>query len=125
MTTDLLNLGGAVGTLLMGLLGLLRPKSAARFVGLQPLTPAGRSEFRATYGGLWAPLALMPLLTQDPIVFAVSGLCWAGAAVGRIVSILLDDALDAQNLKAVGFELVFAALLLVGDPWRAVLALLG
>jgi hypothetical protein len=25
----------------------------------------------------------------------------------------------------VGFELVFAALLLVGDPWRAVLALLG
>ena len=33
MTTDLLNLGGAVGTLLMGLLGLLLPKSAARFVG--------------------------------------------------------------------------------------------
>jgi hypothetical protein len=125
MTTDLLNLGGAVGTLLMGLLGLLLPKSAARFVGLQPLTPAGRSEFRATYGGLWSPLALMPLLTQDPIVFAVSGLCWAGAAVGRIVSILLDDALDAQNLKAVGFELVLAALLLVGDPGRAVLALLG
>ena len=109
----------------MGLLGLLLPKVAARFVGLQPLTPAGRSEFRATYGGLWAPLALMPLVTQEPIVFAVSGLCWAGAAAGRIVSILLDDALDAQNLKAVGLELAFAILLLAGDPGRAVLALVG
>ncbi len=125
MTLDILNQVGAAGTLAMGLLGLLLPKVAARFVGLQPLTPAGRSEFRATYGGLWAPLALMPLITQDPIVFAVSGLCWAGAAAGRVISIFLDDALDAQNLKAVGFELVFAALLLVGDPWRAVLASLG
>jgi hypothetical protein len=122
---DILNQVGAAGTLVMGLLGLLLPKVAARFVGLQPLTPAGRSEFRATYGGLWAPLALMPLVTQDPIVFAVSGLCWAGAAAGRIVSILLDDALDAQNLKAVGLELAFAILLLAGDPWRAVLALVG
>ena len=122
---DILNQVGAAGTLVMGLLGLLLPKVAARFVGLQPLTPAGRSEFRATYGGLWAPLALMPLVTQEPIVFAVSGLCWAGAAAGRIVSILLDDALDAQNLKAVGLELAFAILLLAGDPWRAVLALVG
>lgn len=122
---DALNQAGALGTLVMGLLGLVLPRAAARFVGLQALTAAGRSEFRATYGGLWVPLALMPLITQEPIVFAVSGFCWAGAAVGRIVSILLDDALDAQNLKAAGFELVFAALLLVGDPWRAVLALLG
>ena len=122
---EVLNQAGALGTLGMGLLGLLLPKTAARFVGLQPLTPAGRSEFRATYGGLWAPLALMPLITQDPIVFAVSGLCWAGAAAGRMASIFLDDALDAKNLMAVGFELAFAALLLVGAPWRAVLAFLG
>ena len=122
---DVLNQAGALGTLAMCLLGLLLPKTAAQFVGLQALTPAGRSEFRATYGGLWAPLALMPLITQDPIVFAVTGLCWAGAAAGRMVSIFLDDALDAKNLMAVGFELAFAALLLVGAPWRAVLAIFG
>lgn len=122
---DILNQVGAVGTLAMCLLGLLLPKTAAQFVGLQPLTPAGRSEFRATYGGLWAPLAVMPLITQDPILFAVSGLCWTGAAVGRVASILLDDALDAKNLMAVGFELAFGALLLVGAPWQAVLAFLG
>lgn len=125
MTTDLLNLGGAVGTLLMGLLGLASPKTAARFVGLQALTPAGRSEFRATYGGLWIPLALLPILTRDPMIFVVSGLCWAGAAAGRIASIVLDDARDARNLMAVAFELAFAILLLAGDPWRAVLALVG
>jgi hypothetical protein len=122
---DLLNQVGALGTLAMSLLGLVLPKTAARFVGLQPLTPAGRSEFRATYGGLWAPLALMPLITQDPILFAVSGLCWTGAAVGRIASIILDEALDGRNVMAVGFELAFGALLLVGAPWRAVLAFLG
>lgn len=125
MTTDLFNLGGAVGTLLMGLLGLVLPRTAARFVGLQALTPAGRSEFRATYGGLWIPLALLPILTRDPMLFAVSGLCWAGAALGRTASIVLDDARDTRNLMAVGLELAFAILLLAGDPWRAVLALVG
>lgn len=38
---DALNQVGALGTLVMSLLGLLLPKAAARFVGLQPLTPAG------------------------------------------------------------------------------------
>jgi len=43
---DALNQVAALGTLVMSLLGLLLPKAAARFLGLQPLTPAGRSSRR-------------------------------------------------------------------------------
>lgn len=77
-----LNIAGAVGTLFMGLFGLLFPNAAARFVGLEATSLAGRSEFRATYGGLWLPLALIPVISQAPLAYAMAGFCWVGAAIG-------------------------------------------
>lgn len=114
--TDWLNLVGAIGTVGMGLLGLLAPTRASAFVGLKPLTPAGRSEFRATYGGLWIALGLVPLLSGEPLAYLMAGLCWALTAAGRLVSILLDRASDPRNWGATVFEGVFAALLLAGAP---------
>jgi hypothetical protein len=114
--TGWLNLAGAIGTVGMGLLGLLAPHKAAGFVGLKPLTPAGTSEFRATYGGLWIALGLVPILSGDPLAYLMAGLCWALTAVGRLVSIVVDKAADARNWGATLFEGAFAALLIVGAP---------
>ena len=114
--TDWLNLLGATGTVGMGFLGLLAPTSAAGFVGLQPLTLAGRSEFRATYGGLWIALGLVPLMSGEPLAYLMAGLCWALTAVGRLVSIVWDRAGDRRNWGAVLFEGLFAGLLLAGAP---------
>jgi hypothetical protein len=115
--TDWLNLAGAIGTVCMGLLGLFAPRQAAAFVGLNPVTPAGRSEFRATYGGLWIALGLVPILSGEPLAFLMAGLCWALTAAGRLVSILVDKAADARNWGATLFEGLFALLLMAGAPF--------
>ena len=116
---EILNMIGAIGTIGMGLLGLVFPDTAARFTGLRATTPEGQSEFRATYGGLWIPLGLVPILTQEPITFFMVGLAWFAAALGRVVSIILDQTNTYKNWAAVAFEAIFAVLLLVGSPYLA------
>ena len=114
---ELLNVAGAIETIGMGLLGLAFPKVAAKFVGLSWQTPEGQSEFRATYGGLWLPLGIVPIVTMAPIAFLIAGLCWLGAALGRVLSIILDRTNTRKNWVAVAFECVFAILLLAGSPF--------
>ncbi len=114
--TEWVNMSGALITLAMACMGLLKPQWAANIVGLEATSVPGKSEFRATYGGLFIPLGLVPLVTMDPLAFLISGTCWMGAAVGRIVSIALDDANTAKNWGATMFESVIAFLLLIGSP---------
>jgi len=114
--TDILNIVGAVGTVGMGLMGLLFPHTAARIVGLRPVSGAGRSEFRATFGGLWIALGLVPLISGAPLAYLMLGLGWAFTAIGRVISIVLDRAGDRQNWVAVLVEAGFAGLVLAGVP---------
>lgn len=114
--TEWANIGGALITLSMACMGILRPQWAASIVGLEAISVPGKSEFRATYGGLFIPLGLVPLVTMDPLAFLISGACWLGAAVGRVISILLDDANTMKNWGATGFEAMIALLLLIGTP---------
>ncbi|OYU52742.1 MAG: hypothetical protein CFE27_05145 [Alphaproteobacteria bacterium PA1] len=111
---DLLNNLGAIITVLMGCLGLFLPQKASQLTGLTAVTPAGRAEFRGTLGVTFILLGLVPVVTQNDIAFLTVGLCWLGAAIGRVISIYLDQGNEAKNWIAVGFECAIAALLLVG-----------
>jgi hypothetical protein len=119
------NLAGAGMTLVMGCLGLFFPRRASQLTGLEARTPPGFSEFRATFGGALVLPALLILVIQTPIAFAFAGLWWAGAALGRVVSIILDRSSTPQNWTAVAFELLFAATLLVGAPGSELIKLLS
>ncbi|EED33292.1 hypothetical protein NOR53_1453 [gamma proteobacterium NOR5-3] len=66
----------------------------------------------------------MPLASLEPVLFALTGLCWLGAALGRVVSIFVDHAADAKNWLAVVFESGFATFLLMGTPATQMLELL-
>jgi hypothetical protein len=111
---DLLNNIGAIITMWMGCLGLFFPQKASELTGLTPTTPAGRAEFRGTLGVTFIFLGLVPVVTQNEIAFLTVGLCWLGAAIGRLISICLDKGNEAKNWIAVGFECGIATLLLVG-----------
>jgi hypothetical protein len=102
-------LGVVIGTGL-GLLGLIAPRRALAFVGLQVGSPEGRAEVRATYGGLFIGLEVgAAVLWQtagrtEPL--GVIGIAWLGAAMGRVVSLAVDGRRTAKNVAGIGFEAV-------------------
>lgn len=106
---------GAIATLLLGCLGLFSPARAAAFTSISPVGATGVSEIRATYGGLFAALALICLAAQSTGIFATAGAAWAGAAAGRAWSVLVDGNFEAKNLGGIAFELTIGTLLLA--PW--------
>lgn len=86
-SVDWLNTIGAGMTIGIGCLGFFFPARAASFTGLAATTVPGRSEFRATFGGLFVFAGALPLITMDPAMFLLLGSSWVGAAFGRTVSI--------------------------------------
>lgn len=103
---------GALATLALGLLGLLRPRAAAGFAGVEPRGRMGLSEIRATYGGLFAALGAFALLAQDMVSFTMLGGAWVAAAAARLVSTFWDDAREPRNYGGVLFEGAIGLLLL-------------
>lgn len=110
LATALHNIG-AILTLALGGLGLLRPDLAARLVAVTPNDALGRTEIRATYGGLFAGLGIFALASQDEVAFIMLGAGWVAAAVARTVSTPMEKA-GSLGYRAAAFEAVMAALLL-------------
>lgn len=85
--------------------------------GILKLTSAGRDEVRAVYGGfgLFMALALVVALRQselrDGILFTVS-VALGGMAAGRLVSAVIDRAIDRAPLGFLVLEVIVAVMLL-------------
>ena len=96
----------------LGLVALLRPLKVLKMVGLSLTEGVGHSlsEVRATYGGLFfvshagvaMALAVSPKI--GACMSAALGLAWSGAALGRVVSMLVDKAVNRFNISATLFE---------------------
>lgn len=113
----------------LGVRGLFDPKWVARLVRLREDGPGGGAEFRATYGAMFIGLHLVALAMTGKYLLggtyvvgvAASGAAavlaagWAGAAFGRVVSILRDGADTKFNRASVVFELAMTAF--IGAPW--------
>jgi hypothetical protein len=117
-TTSVLNTIGAVGTVGLGCLGLFAPKLASKMSGLSPTIPedlTAFAEFRGTFGGSFALMGLVPLISGNKWAYFMAGMFWLGASGGRFLSLILDRGYrDLKNVGGVFFEGGFAALLLVG-----------
>lgn len=96
----------------LGVLALTRPARVLKMVGLS-LTEGvthSLSEVRATYGGLFfvshagVAVALVSSPKIGACMAAALGLAWSGAALGRIVSMVIDRAANRFNLFATLFE---------------------
>ena len=103
---------GALVTLGMGSLGLLRPLTAARLIGLGAESRLGLSTLRATYGGLFFALGAFTLATLDEVAFTLVGAAWLGAAAARVGDALLARDADRRVWRAALFEAGVALLLL-------------
>lgn len=100
--------------LLLGLASLFNPVLAARLLGFELTAPRAFSEVRATYGALHVTMAAfllwaIPLRPRLGVVVRVLGGLWAGAALGRLASLLID-----ANWTMSGFVLLLAQLAVAG-----------
>lgn len=111
---NVINSIGAVVFVVLGLVGFFFPNLIAKFVGIIPCEGRGKSEIRATYGGVFLGVGASALYFQESHVFTAVGIGWALAAVGRILGILVDKEYHKLNFGGVLFEISVAILLL----WR-------
>ncbi len=89
--TDTVNLLAALLTIGFGLFGFVAPRYTAAVLDLAPTASTmGLSEMRASVGGLFVALGLAALWLDAPLGYAMIGFAYAGAASGRVLSLLFD-----------------------------------
>lgn len=89
--TDLLNQIAAVLTIVFGAFGFLAPRYTAQALDLSPgATTMGLSELRASVGGLFVVTGLACLWLKQDYAYVMLGVVYAGAALGRGLSLVLD-----------------------------------
>jgi hypothetical protein len=94
---------GAAALVAVGLLALLNPLLAVRLLGLEVIEPRGLSEIRAGYGAALLTLGgamvwAIPTRPRSASWLRFAGLLWSAAAVGRVVSVVLDGVWTPLNL---------------------------
>jgi hypothetical protein len=110
--SELANSAGALVTAGLGVMALVSPPTAAAFTSMSPVGKLGVSEIRATYGGFFLALGAYALWSQHEAAYAAAGIAWSGAALGRVVSVFVDQSREAKNLGGIAFEGAIAMLLL-------------
>jgi len=108
----------AVAFALMGIGALVRPTVVTRQFGIPALTPEGRSEVRAVYGGFGLAVAAMLVLAiTTPDLRAGIAITVAvalfGMAVGRVVSAVIDRSLSKVVALYLVIEVVAGVLLVL------------
>ena len=113
MILQTLKIIGAVGTILTGLVSLVRPQAVTGFTGLQPVGGRGVTEIRAVLGALFVGLGAAPLILQEPAAYQMLGIGYLTVGVVRTVSMFIDQSVVRSNVISVAFELVFGVILVL------------
>ena len=105
---SIINIAAAAVTILLGAIGWLAPGYTMQMLDLKTAgSTMGMSEIRAASGALFIGLGIGALLLGNPTAYAMIGCAYAGAAVGRLTSILSD----AQPIRATYIFFAFEAVL--------------
>lgn len=114
MIANSLNIILALGTIGLGMFGLLKPDDTMAYIGTKATDDTGlaKSEVRAASGGIWVASGIGALIIFTPIAFVMLAAVWGGAAVGRGMAVVIDKANTGKPLIFFIVEVVFAVLLL-------------
>lgn len=107
--TDVLNIIACLLTIAFGLFGFLAPRYTAAALDLAPTdSNMGLSEMRASVGGLFVMVGLAALWLDHPLTYGMIGFAFAGAALGRLVSLVFDSPPLSKVLLFGGIEAALA-----------------
>jgi hypothetical protein len=110
---ELINIALALTSIALGGFGWLAPRYTLETLDLQTNgSTMGLSEMRASAGALFIGLGLGALYFGTPEAYAMVGFAWGGAAVGRVTSLVKDDAPTRKTYVFAAIEITVAGLLL-------------
>lgn len=113
---ETLNNFAALLTVAFGLFGFVAPRYTASALDLQPTeSTMGLSEMRASVGGLFVVLGLAAIWLNDPMGYAMIGFAFTGAALGRVLSLILDKPPLIKILVFGGIETALSAWFLIAN----------
>ena len=113
---DTLNILIALMTIAFGAFGFIAPRYTASALDLE-IGPSnmGLSELRASVGGLFVAMGLFAIWSGLPMAYAMLGVAYTGAAIGRLMSIFLDKPPFKKAMLYFGLEAGPAAYLLLAN----------
>ena len=102
----------ALGTIGIGFLALLKPKSVSKFTGLKAIGSRGITEIRSIFGALFIALGIGVMILNQYLLLGVIYL--SIAAVRAIAMILVDKSTaESSNVITLVSELVLGILLIL------------
>ena len=113
MILSILKVIGAIGTIISGVVALVRPLSVTGFTGLQPDGPRGISEIRAVLGGLFIAAGAGVLWLNNSAAYKTLGFAYLGTGIARLISIVIDESRDTSNIISLAWELLFGVVMVV------------
>ncbi len=103
---DILNIIFALLSIGLGCFGWLAPRYTMGALDLKGgETTMGMSEVRASAGALFVGMGVGAIWLGTPEAYLMLGFCWAGAAMGRLTSLVMDGA-TRQKLTYFAVEAV-------------------
>ena len=107
---DILNIVASLLTIAFGLFGFLAPRYTASALDLAPTeSTMGLSEMRASVGGLFVVAGLAAIWINAPLGYAMIGFAFAGATLGRCLSLVFDNPPRTKVIVFGGIEAALAA----------------
>jgi hypothetical protein len=114
--TGLLNIFkivAAIGTILTGLISLVRPESVFAFTGLRVEGGRGITEIRSILGAFFVGLGVMALYYRTPQTYGMLGFTYLFVGLVRLVSMFLDRSVEQSNIISVVVEMLFGIILVL------------
>ena len=112
MVLTVLQIVGAVATILTGLVSVFFPRAVFGFTGLNAPGQRCISEIRSVLGGLFVGVGAAPFILQDQAAYQMLGIMYLAIAAVRLVSIFVDKSFEQSNIISLVVEIVFGVVLL-------------
>lgn len=113
---DILNIASALITIALGCFGFLAPRYTMGALYLQTDgNTMGLSEIRASVGCLFVAVGITCIYLDEPMAYFMLGIAYIGAALGRLVSLIVDKPPFTKAFIYFLVEAILAAFLVVAN----------
>jgi hypothetical protein len=111
-----LNILAMILTIGFGLIGWVAPRYTMKKLDLSTDgCRVGLSEIRAANGALFVALGVAAVAIAQPLGFAMVGFAYAGAAIGRLTSIIVDKSGAIISWSFLAAEVLLGAFLILSN----------